>query len=63
MLRRQALRSEAAGLLGMAAETEAQLRFGPAGGERPGGDAAAARELTELRDMAQAEAAELLEQV
>jgi len=59
---RQALRSEEAELQGMAADAEAELGSAPQPEQapRPGGRAA---ELAELRDMARAEAAELLARV
>ncbi len=59
---RQALRSEEAELQGMAADAEAELGAAsqPEQEPRPGGRAA---ELAELRDMARAEAAELLARV
>ena len=58
----QALRSEEAELQGMAADAEAELGSAPQPEQapRPGGRAA---ELAELRDMARAEAAELLARV
>ena len=57
----QALRAEVAELRGMAASAEADLRSAQEVGG--GGSAPAPGELEELRDMAQAEAAELLARV